>query len=146
MSIEHEAAFAVCPKGSRTLGGGGFWDTSGTELRLASSFPGPFSWDVSGANTTLLASRLTAFAVCGTIRGYQLVFGFTSLLDVGQTPVTNTCFAPRVPLSGGAFIDSTSTLVSLNSTVAAGTGWTSWVNNATGAGVNVEPIVVCAGT
>jgi hypothetical protein len=139
------AAFAVCPKGSRALGGGGFWDTSGTELTLANSFPGPFSWDVSGANTTLLASRLTAFAVCGKLRGYQLVFGFTSLLDVGQSAVTNTCFAPRVPISGGAFVDSTSTLVSLNSTVAAGAGWTSWINNASGAGVNVEPMVVCAG-
>jgi hypothetical protein len=132
----HGSAFAVCPKGSRTLGGGGFWDTSGTELTLSSSFPGPATWEVSGNNTTLLASRLSAFAVCGKLRGYQLVFGFTSLLDVGQRAVTNTCFAPRVPISGGAFVDSASTLVSLNATVAAGTtGWTSFINN-----------VVCAGT
>jgi hypothetical protein len=143
----HGSAFAVCPKGSRTLGGGGFWDTSGTELTLSSSFPGPATWEVSGNNTTLLASRLSAFAVCGKLKGYQLVFGFTSLLDVGQTPVTNDCFAPRVPISGGAFVDSTSTLVSLNSTVAATTtGWTSWINNGSGFGVNVEPVVICAGT
>jgi hypothetical protein len=143
----HGSAFAVCPKGSRALGGGGFWDTSGTELTLASSFPGPATWDVSGNNTTLLASRLSAFVVCGKLRGYQLVFGFTSLLDVGQTAVTNTCFAPRVPLSGGAFVDSTSTLVTLNSTAAAGsTDWTSWINNGSAFGVNVEPFVVCAGT
>jgi hypothetical protein len=142
----HGSAFAVCPKGSRALGGGGVWDTGGVELSLSSSFPGPFTWEVSGNNTTTLGARLTAFAVCGKLKGYQLVFGFTTLLGSGQSQVTNTCFAPRVPISGGVLVDSTSTQVNLNSTAPAGTGWTNWVNNASDFGVDVQPLVVCAGT
>jgi hypothetical protein len=142
----HGNAFAVCPKGSRALGGGGVWDTGGVELSLSSSFPGPFTWEVSGNNTTTLGARLRAFAVCGKLKGYQLVFGFTTLLGSGQSQATNTCFAPRVPISGGVLVDSESSQVNLNATVPAGTGWTSWVNNGSDFGVNVQPLVVCAGT
>src|SRR5262249_44653900 len=140
------AAFAACPKRTRTMGGGGVWNAGGTGLVLSSSFPGPFTWDVSGNNTSATSANLTAFAICAKLKGQVTIFGFATLIGGGQTGVPIDCPAPKVPISGGVLVDSTDTLLSLNATTFTDTGWISYVNNDSDFGVNVTPMLICGGT
>jgi len=103
-----------------------------------------FVLSFASASTTLL----TAFAVCGKLKGYGITSEVLNPLAFGETISGNSCPAHTVPLSGGAFTRSTGLGVTLGATFLNLGGWTDYLVNTApdGAGAVEQAFVVCAGT
>ena len=90
---------------------------------------------------------LTAFAVCGQVRGYHVVVGpATSLPANSQTFTAASCPVNSVAIGGGGFASTSSVGVNLNETGPDGTSgeWLSYINNASGATFIGSTVAVCA--
>jgi hypothetical protein len=78
-------------------------------------------------------------------RGYTVVNSATLLAPNGvQTRGIVNCPAGLVPLGGGVFIQSFSTLANVNSSFPSFTSWVGDVNNASGADTTFHVQVICA--
>lgn len=88
---------------------------------------------------------LTFAASARLPKGYTVVSSGVLSSPVGtQVRGTATCPFPLVPLGGGVFIQSLSTLASVNSTFPTSTGWVGDVNNASDAATTFSVSVICA--
>src|SRR4051794_5297901 len=139
---------AVCPTRSDPLGGGGFSDAGVASVSMNSTYPVPGEWVVNQGNASAGDTHVTAFAVCGHVRGSRLVSRPVSVLSPGLTLGGVTCPGTKVPLGGGAFTSSTSLAVKLYSTFPTNDSWDVDLRNETGDGATVlwQPFAVCAGT
>jgi hypothetical protein len=98
-------------------------------------------------NASTTDASLTTYVICGKAKGRQVVTGTSVTNPAGaQTPASASCPSPTVPISGGAFSSSGSTVVSLNTTVPAGPGWISYQNNGSSFAATVTAYAICAGT
>jgi hypothetical protein len=78
-------------------------------------------------------------------RGYTIVSSGLLGAPAGvQTRGRVECPFPLVPLGGGVFVQSTSTLASVNSTFPTSTGWVADVNNGSQADTGFSVSVICA--
>jgi hypothetical protein len=76
--------------------------------------------------------------------GYtQVHSGLLPAADQAQTRGSATCPAGTVPLGGGVFVLSQSTLANVNSSFPTANGWIADVNNASGAATSFEVSVIC---
>ena len=83
-SAAHTTALATCPAGSKPLGGGGLSSSSSTFVNVGSTFPQKNGWRVDENNASAGSASLTAFAICGKLKGYIVIDpGFD--LPVGRT-------------------------------------------------------------
>jgi hypothetical protein len=136
-----------CPGSTRILGGGGF-SSGGLSVNLGSTSLASNGWRVEESNATFGDAALTAFAICGKLKGYRVVIGTTVPNPPGtQTFATASCPAPSVPIGGGVQNLQALLSVNVNTTFPVGNGWNVDVNNASPAGPNTATVaVICAGT
>jgi hypothetical protein len=144
---QQSSATATCPRGTKPLGGGGLSNLGLLFTNLNSDFPDGRRWRVDENNASATAGGVTAFAVCGHVRGWQLVGEPFSVAANSQAAGGAACPAPKVPLGGGVLSSSTSVGVNINSTVpqaAPFNEWAAWMNNASGVDTAAATFVVCA--
>jgi hypothetical protein len=78
-------------------------------------------------------------------KGYTIVRSGILLAPAGaQTRGEVDCPSPLVPLGGGVFVSSLSTVASVNSTFPTSTGWVAYVNNRSQADTGFSLSVICA--
>jgi hypothetical protein len=134
------SAQAICPAGTLPLGGGGLSSSGQTFVNLNSSIPFGNRWRADVNNGSGADADFTALAVCGTLKGYTTVTG---------PPETNQANTQSLAQAsgGGAFSDSTSIGVNINTThPGERNGWDSFENNATALDAHVRTVVACAGS
>jgi hypothetical protein len=143
----HTTGAPQCPAGTKILGGGGISRSSDLRANVGSTSLGGNGWRFEMNNAGPLDSFLTAYAICGKVKGHTIVIGPTFVGGPGtQTRVSATCPAPTVPIGGGVQSLSTSLAVNVNSSFLATGAWFADVNNASALG-NPETVgVICAGT
>jgi hypothetical protein len=140
-------AMATCPGGMQPLGGGGLSTSGDITVNQMNSFPvaAESSWHVTELNLSSRDQTLTAFAVCGKLKGYTIVAGDPFGVRSGtQTHVLAQCPAPTVPIGGGfggSFVGT------INSLFPADDTWEAFVNNSSGVNGTVGfAVAVCAGS
>jgi hypothetical protein len=100
---------------------------------------------LGAACLSALAGAAQARAAARPVAGYSIVdSGAVASPDGRQVRGTASCPAGEVPLGGGVFVASGSTLASINSTVPLGRSWAADVNNASGAATTFHVIAICA--
>jgi hypothetical protein len=147
-SASHVTATVGCPRGSLPLGGGGLSNAGLTFVNMSSDAPSGKGWRVDENNASGFDAVVTAFAVCGKIKGYQLVTGTTQTISAfSQGLAFADCPAPKVPIGGGVTSNSTSVAVNINTTNTEDpvSEWESFINNASGVDFTATPYAVCAG-
>lgn len=136
---------ATCTSG-KPLSGGLFSDTTSTLANANSSLPAGSSWRIDANNASASAEHVQAFVICGKLPKYKVVTGTATVNGAGlQTGATAACKTGQQPVGGGSFSNSGSTLVSVNTSYPSGSGWTSYMNNASGSSETFTPYVVCGG-
>ena len=95
-SASHATATASCPRGTKPLGGGGLSNAGLVFVNMSSDAPSGRGWRVDENNASAFDAIVTAFAVCGKVKGYQLVTGTTRTISAfSQGPAFADCPAPR---------------------------------------------------
>ena len=138
-------ATASCPRGTKPLGGGGLSNAGLVFVNMSTDAPAGRGWRVDENNATGFDAILTAFAVCGKVKGYQLVTGTTQTISAfSQGPAFADCPAPTVPIGGGVTSSSTSVAVNINTTNTEDpvSEWESFINNASGVDFTATPYAV----
>src|SRR5262249_40562087 len=69
-------ADAVCPTGTKILGGGGF-SNAGLGVNESSNSIGGDGWRIEQNNATGGDAQVTAFAICGKVKGWRVAIGTT---------------------------------------------------------------------
>jgi hypothetical protein len=137
---------ASCPPGTVPLGGGAAINSSSTAAGLNSSYPTLGGWAADVNNGSGSATYFTVYAVCaGQPRGYELIDGaYAATLAGEQSSPTASCSnALRQPLGGGAYADSASLLVNINSTLPTADGWRVDLGNGSVTTMHVQTRVIC---
>jgi hypothetical protein len=142
------SATAVCPSGTKVLGGGGFSSAGSVFVNINTSLPTSNGWRVDENNATATSVTVTAEAVCSA-QSKKAHYGIT----IGA-PVTNAagaethaealCPSGRVELGGGGFSGSGSTSVSMNGSSPFAGGWSVYENNGSASDTTITAYVVCA--
>jgi hypothetical protein len=145
-SGRHTVATAKCPAGSKPLGGGGHSSSGDLFTNLGATLPQGTAWRVDENNASAHNSKLTAFAVCGQVRGYHVQVGpATSLPANDQTRTDVECPTNLVAIGGGAFASTNSVGVNINETAFdSDQSWLSYINNASGVDFVGSSVAVCA--
>jgi hypothetical protein len=147
-SATQRSATVDCPTGTKPLGGGGLSNAGLTFVNMNTDAPSGRGWRVDENNATGFDAIVTAFAVCGKIRGYELVTGTTQTISANtQGLAFADCPALKVPIGGGVFSNSSSLGVNINTTNTEDpvSEWESFINNASGIDTTATPFAVCAG-
>jgi hypothetical protein len=142
---------ATCPAASVVLGGGGSTSSRSTGPTMNATYPyrvnDVFGWVTDMNNFALANATLTVYAICAkpAPAGYALVYAPSDVSNPSgsQTPGSVSCPAGRVPIGGGAYSNSKSPYVDLNTTYPTSSGWTVFENNTSGYGAIITPVVVC---
>jgi hypothetical protein len=145
------SATAVCPIGTKVLGGGGYSASGATTANINSLRPSGNGWETDMDNAGGSATTFASYAICGhKPHGYAVVTGPAVANAPGsQVFAMATCPAPSLPLSGGGYSNSGSPLVGMNTSSPNnnGNGWQVYENNAgTIGGAFVTAYAICAGT
>jgi hypothetical protein len=147
-SASHVTAIAACPRGAKPLGGGGLSNAGLVFVNMGSDAPSGRGWLVRENNASGFDAIVTAFAVCGKIKGYQLVTGTTQTISAfSQGLAFADCPAPKVPIGGGVDSNTASVGVNINTTNTEDpvSEWESFINDAAGIDVAATPYAICAG-
>jgi hypothetical protein len=140
-------AFAACPAGTKTFSGGLVTDSTSVLVSVNESAIQNHGWVEFENNGTGGDVRISAFAICGRIRGYLVVGGpVVSVPAHTQVPSQARCPAGSVAIGGGTIGNSGSIDVSVNSSIIDDNDWDSEVNNGTDAAISESTTVICAGT
>jgi hypothetical protein len=138
---------AVCPVGTRSLGGGVQSTAGDATAHLAASIPTGHGWLVSEDNGSPAAIQVTAYAICGRARGSTLVSGTpTQLRGRETTLVSASCPAGTMPLGGGASSSAQTLDMALDETAADGGDWDTVFRNDSRRSFQGTVRVVCAAT
>ena len=146
---------AVCPAGTKVMGGGSLSNSGSVLVNMNSTFPqkvgkgqsATYQWATDENNAAGGAPTFVVYAVCGHAAGYTLVAG-TPQVDpaMTQTGAIAVCPSGKVPLGGGALSSSGNVAVDLNTSQPASATWEAFEdNNATGA-PTITAYAICAGT
>ena len=137
---------ASCPAGAKALGGGSFSSSGSVLATVNSSIPTTTGWRVDANNGSATAEAVTAYVVCGKVAKYRVVTGPVTGNNPGvQTASSAACGGTGVPTGGGAFSNSGSTLVAINSSFPTTGGWGSDMNNGSATAASVTTYAVCTG-
>jgi hypothetical protein len=142
------SATAVCPPGTKVLGGGGFSSSGSVLVNINTSIPQNNGWRLDENNASGSAASINAYAICAS-QAKKAHYGVT----VGA-PLTNfagteghaeaVCPTGLVPLGGGGYSSTGSTSVNMNSSNPFSNGWSVYENNASGGDATITAYVVCA--
>jgi hypothetical protein len=137
----------VCPTGTKILGGGALLQSNGY-ANINSSYPFQNGWHVDANNASGADETFGVYAVCSkypSTTGYAVHQGSSVDNPPGaQTAAGLACPTGQSSLGGGAFSNSGSTAVNLNSTEPTNGGWLNYMNNASGGDAAIIPLVICA--
>jgi hypothetical protein len=143
-------ATAACPVGTKVLGGGAYSESGDTAVDINTTIPQSNAWRVDMNNGSAFSTAYEVYAVCAhKPGGYIVQTGSQVAAPAGQQTLANvTCPAPTVPLGGGVYSSSSSTLVNVNTTIPSTpiNGWETYVNNASPSAATITASVICAGT
>jgi hypothetical protein len=137
---------ATCPIGTKPLGGGAL-SNSGLFVSMASSAPnGTRAWRISESNATGEGAQVTAFAVCGSIKGYFVAHGpVVSIPGQSFKVAAAHCPVGQVPLSGGVVFQTTSVAADVSlSSFGVSHNWVSYADNIGATPFKASSTVVCA--
>jgi hypothetical protein len=140
---------ALCPSGTKILGGGAVIVTGSLLANINSSFPsGTNAWRVDANNGSPTSTTFNVYAVCSNY-GARKNYGVHIGAAVDNPPGTETaapisCPAGQSSLGGGVVSSSFSTAVNINSTFPLTGGWANDVNNGTTSDASIIPYVICA--
>jgi hypothetical protein len=139
-------AFAACPKGTRPFSGGEVTDSTSPAVTVNTSVVQSHRWVAFENNASSGDVRVSAFAICGRVKGY-LVVGSRGVTVPPQMQVPDQARCPTGSVAiGGGSIGSVHNLgVSVNSSFVDGNDWDSEVNNGTDAPAEESTTVICAG-
>jgi hypothetical protein len=143
----HVVATAKCPTGSKPLGGGASAGSRSIFTNMAATFPQGKAWRVDENNASAGGDKLTPFAICGQVPGYQVVIGPAQNLMAEEDVLTTAdCPSGLIPISGGGFASTSSVGVNLNETAPGETAgeWISFFNNDSGVNFTGSSVAVCA--
>jgi hypothetical protein len=134
---------AFCPGTSKALGGGVFSNSGLLSVNLADSFPskGAFTGTITDAST--LDSSMTVFAVCGKLKGYDLVRAPVLTLPPGQLIGGVSCPFPEVATGGGVLTSFTDPRVAITASFFEAGGWGTDLLNHTEGDVRYQSFAVC---
>jgi hypothetical protein len=135
----------ACPRGSKPLGGGVESSSGGLDVNINSTVPDGQSWFVrmnnAGPNTTDFSVRV----VCGKLAGYTVVFGSGVVNPADSSTFSSaSCPAPTVPIGGGAASDAFSIGVNVGGMAVSGSGFVSFMHNASGVDFISSTDALCA--
>jgi hypothetical protein len=142
------SATAVCPHGTKVLGGGGLSGSGSVFVNINTSIPQNNGWRVDENNDSGSDVLITAYAVCSA-QAKKAHYGVT----IGA-PVTNfagteahaeaLCPSGRTALGGGGYSAASSLVVNMNTSNPFAGGWSVYENNASGTDTTITAYVVCA--
>ena len=135
---------ATCPKG-KPLSGGLFSDTFNLLANDNSSFPTTNGWRIDANNGSTGIDNVRAYVVCGQVITRHVVVAAAVSNTAGtQTGSTALC-GTGVPVGGGAFSNSGSTAVTMNTSYPVAGGWRAYMNNGSASTELFNTYVVCSG-
>ena len=146
-SGRHTVSTAMCPAGSKPIGGGAAATSSDLFTNMAATLPQGNAWRVDENNASATGNTLTPFAICGQVPGYHVSVGPAQNL-MAQTEVFTTADCPSglIAIGGGGFASTSSVGVNLNETAPGETNneWVSYINNDSGVNFTGSTVAVCA--
>lgn len=130
---------------AKPLSGGLFSDSLSTLANVNSSIPTTNGWRIDANNASSAVEHVRAYVVCGRVPTRHVATSAATVNAAGtQTGATALC-GTGVPVGGGAFSGSGSTVVSINTTYPVAGGWRSYLNNNSSASETFTTYVVCSG-
>jgi hypothetical protein len=143
-------ATAACPVGTKVLGGGAYSESGDTAVNLNTTIPQGNAWRVDMNNGSAFSTAYEVYAVCAhKPGGYTVLSGNSVAAAAGQQSSAHvSCPAPTVPLGGGIYSSSDSTLVNVNTSTpnTSINGWDAYESNGSPSDASITPWVICAGT
>jgi hypothetical protein len=137
---------AICPHGSKPLGGGVSSSSFSVLTGINTTVPAGPDWVVDVTNASPDDADFAVRVVCGKVAGYGVVSGDAVLNPAGSHTVSSaTCPAPTVPIGGGAGSSTSNIAVNIGGMGTAGSDFDSSMNNATGLDFTASTFAVCAG-
>jgi hypothetical protein len=145
-AAQQAVATAQCPIGTHPFGGGALSSSTSPAVSIGTSVIDGNGWLAAENNLSAADERISAFAVCGRLRGYRVVEG-TSILVPADSQAESAAGCPRrsFVIGGGTSSISDSLGENLNSSTVDIHSWISFVNNLTSVSVPASTTVICAG-
>jgi hypothetical protein len=141
------AAFADCPAHTKPFSGGVFSDSGLPSTNIATTLVTKHGWVVSESNASSSNADITAFAVCGKVRGYATFAGQT-VLNPAQRQSSSFAACPpgSVVIGGGTHSSAVGIESSVNTSIVGASEWDSAENNNAPSGIlQTHTEVECAG-
>jgi hypothetical protein len=137
---------AICPHGSKPLGGGVSSSSFSVLASINTTVPAGPDWVVDVTNASPDDADFAVRVVCGKLAGYAVVSGDAVLNPAGSHTLSfATCPAPTVPIGGGAGSSTPNIAVDIGGMGTAGSDFVSSMNNATGLDFTSSTLAICAG-
>src|SRR5262249_31794599 len=140
-------ATVTCPSGSKPLSGGVSATSDSLAVNINSTMPEGRDWVAEENNASPDAGAGSAFVVCAKLPGYTVVLGDSFDNPAGgSTESFATCPAPTLPVGGGASSNALSHDVNVGGMGISGTGFVSFMDNASAFDFLSSTTAICAGT
>jgi hypothetical protein len=135
----------TCPVGKVPFGGGAFVSSSSTAANINSSIPSANGWLADINNASGFATTFDVYAICAKAPlSYQVVVSPAPTNPAfSQTTASVACPIGTTVLGGGGYSFSGSTAVNINTTLPAGNGWRTDMNNGTASDTALETYAIC---
>jgi hypothetical protein len=137
---------AICPHGSKPLGGGVASGSFSVLANINITLPAGPDWVVDVTNASPDDADFAVQVVCGKVPGYAVVSSDAVLNPAGSHTLSfATCPEPTVPIGGGAGSSTSNIAVNIGGMGTDGSDFVSSMNNATGLDFTSSTVAVCAG-
>jgi hypothetical protein len=137
---------AICPKGSKPLGGGVSSSSLSVLASINTMIPAGPDWVADVTNASPDDTDFAVRAVCGRVAGYRVVTGDPVTNPAGShTTSVATCPAPTVPIGGGAASSTSRIAVVIGGMGISGADFVSSMNNTSGLDFLSSTTAICAG-
>jgi hypothetical protein len=137
---------AICPHGSKPLGGGVSSSSFSVLARINTTVPAGPDWVADVTNASPDEADFAVRVVCGKVPGYTVVSGDAVLNPAGSHSLSvATCPAPTVPIGGGAGSSTANIAVNIGGMGTSGSDFVSSMNNETGLDFTSSTFAICAG-
>jgi hypothetical protein len=116
---QQDVGVAMCPGTEQPVSGGAFVYSNDLSVNINSSYPSGDAWQVDISNASSLSTTVTAYAVCMTHSAKYRVVNTAMMTAPVETVTSVAANCPRgtAVMGGGAYSNSPSVNVYINSTV-----------------------------
>jgi hypothetical protein len=137
---------AICPKGSKPLGGGVSSGSLSVAVSINTTLPAGPDWVADVTNASPDDTDFAVRVVCGRLAGYTVTTGDFVVNPAGSHTVSfATCPAPTVPIGGGTGSSTSNIGVNIGGMGTSGRDFVSSMNNTTGTDFGTSTFAICAG-